>query len=70
MTDIDHMETLKEQQRMSNLELMIAYENQLARWRSAAYFLAGYMANAGHRGYPLPERNAQEWIEEAFGHNR
>lgn len=67
MIDIRDMETLKEQQRISNVELIMAYENQLARWRSAAYFLAGYMATAAHRGYPLPERNAQEWIEEAFG---
>lgn len=63
----DLTKRLQENVRMSNLELVLAYETELAKWRAAAYYLAGYMGSAGRRGYPLPQRDANEWIEEAFG---
>lgn len=64
----DLTKRLQENVRMSNLELVLTYETELAKWRAAAYYLAGYMAASGKRQYPLPEKDAQEWIEEAFGH--
>lgn len=64
----DLTKRLQENVRMSNLELVLAYETELAKWRAAAYYLAGYMAASGKRQYPLPEKDAFEWIEEAFGH--
>ena len=51
-------------------DLVMAYETELAKWRAAAYYLAGYMAASGRRQYPLPEKDAHEWIEEAFGHSQ
>ena len=64
----NYTERLRENLRLTQLELVMAYEAELARWRAAAYYLAGYMGASGKRGYPLPEKDAQEWIEEAFGH--
>lgn len=66
----NYTKRLQENLRLSQLELCIAYETELAKWRAAAYYLAGYMATAGRRGYPLPERDAQEWIDEAFGNSQ
>ena len=68
--DESYTKRLQENLRLSQLELVIAYETELAKWRAAAYYLAGYMGTAGRRGYPLPERDAGEWIEEAFGHSQ
>ena len=62
-----YTERLRENLRLTQLELVMAYETELAKWRAAAYYLAGYMGSAGRRGYPLPQRDANEWIEEAFG---
>ena len=68
--DESYTKRLQENLRLSQLELVIAYETELAKWRAAAYYLAGYMGTAGRRGYPLPERHAVEWIEEAFGQSQ
>ena len=63
----DLTKRLQENVRMSNLELVLAYETELAKWRAAAYYLAGYLAASGRRQYPPVEKDAHEWIEEAFG---
>jgi len=65
-----YTERLRENLRLTQLELVMAYETELAKWRAAAYYLAGYMGASGRRGYPLPEKDAQEWIEEAFGNSK
>ena len=65
-----YTERLRENLRLTQLELVMAYETELAKWRAAAYYLAGYMAASGKRQYPLPEKDAFEWIEEAFGHDK
>ena len=66
----NYTERLRENLRLTQLELVMAYETELAKWRAAAYYLAGYMGASGRRGYPLPEKDAHEWIEEAFGHDK
>lgn len=65
-----YTERLRENLRLTQLELVMAYETELAKWRAAAYYLAGYMAASGRRQYPLQEKDAHEWIEEAFGQSK
>lgn len=65
--DERYTERLRENLRLTQLELVMAYETELAKWRAAAYYLAGYLAASGRRQYPPVEKDAHEWIEEAFG---
>jgi len=68
--DERYTERLRENLRLTQLELVMAYETELAKWRAAAYYLAGYLAGCGRRQYPPVEKDAHEWIEEAFGQNK
>lgn len=63
----DLTKRLQENVRMSNLELVLAYETELAKWRGAANFLAGYLQGAGARNGYIEPLAANEWIALAFG---
>ena len=65
--DESYTKRLQENLRLSQLELCIAYENEVAKWRGAANFLAGYLSAAGKHGGYVEPLSAKEFIAMALG---